>query len=223
MTMATKLSDLLVKLAFRMVARPLFHTRIVGREYIPSHGPALLVSNHLTHLDSFLIGACCDPVVRFLVWKPYYDLKLLTWAFRLARAIPIWTDPLSAAQSIKRSRGELQEGQILCAFAEGSISRTGELLPFKRGLEGIVRGLEVPIVPVHLDGLWESVFSFEGGRFLWKRTRRLRHPVVVSFGAPLPASATADKVRLAVQELGARARGAQCPPVRIARTGAAIM
>ena len=206
---AAELSDLLVKLAFRIVSRPLFRTRILGREHIPSCGPALLVSNHLTHLDAFLIGSCLDPVVRFLVWKPYFDHKLLTWCLRLAKAIPVLTDLYGAAQAIKRARAELERGCVLCVFAEGSISRTGDLLPFKRGLEAIVRGLEVPIVPVHLDGLWESVFSFEGGRFLWKRPRRWRHPVAVSFGAPMPASSTASQVRQAVQELGAHSPAAR--------------
>ena len=199
-----KLSDLLVRLAFRLVARPLFRVRILGREHIPPRGPALLVSNHLTYLDAFLIGSCLWPVVRFLVWKPYYDHKLLTWGLRLAKAIPIWTSPRSAAQAIERARGELERGHILCIFAEGSISRTGNLLPFKRGLEAIVRGLDVPIIPVHLGGLWESVFSFEGGRFFWKRPRYLRHPVVISFGAPMPASSTASEVRQAVEQLGER-------------------
>ncbi len=200
-----RLSDLVVWLAFRLIARPLFRIRILGREHIPSCGPALLVSNHLTHLDAFLIGACLGPGVRFLVWKPYYDHKLLTWGLRLAKAIPIWEVPQTAAQAIKRARGELERGHILCIFAEGSISRTGELLPFRRGLEAIVRGLDVPVVPVHLGGLWESVFSFEGGRVFWKRPRSLRHPVVVSFGGPVPASSTANDVRQAVEQLGRHA------------------
>ena len=201
---AARLSDLLVGLTFRLVARPLFRIRILGREHIPARGPALLVSNHLTHLDAFLVGACIRPVVRFLVWKPYYDYKLLTWGLRLAKAIPIWTSPRDAAQAIERARGALECGQILCIFAEGSISRTGELLPFKRGLEAIARGIDAPIVPVHLGGLWESVFSYEGGRFFWKRPRCLRHPVVISFGTPMSASSTASEVRHAVEQLGSR-------------------
>ena len=201
---AAGLSGFLVSFAFRLVARPLFRIRILGREHIPSRGPALLVSNHLTHLDAFLIGACLGPVVRFLVWKPYYDHKLWNWGLRLAKAIPVWTSPRSAARAIERARGELERGHILCIFAEGSISRTGELLPFKRGLEAIARDLDAPIIPVHLDGLWESGFSFKGGRFLWKRPRYLRHPVVISFGAPMSASSTAGEVREAVGQLGRR-------------------
>jgi acyl-[acyl-carrier-protein]-phospholipid O-acyltransferase / long-chain-fatty-acid--[acyl-carrier-protein] ligase len=199
-----RLSDILVRFAFRLVVRPLFRIRVLGSEHIPSCGPALLVSNHLTYLDAFLIGACIGPVVRFLVWKPYYDHRLLTPWLRFAQAIPIWTGHHSAAEAIERARTQLERGHILCIFAEGSISRTGKLLPFKRGLEAIVSGLDVPVVPVHLGGLWESVFSFNGGRFLWKRPRDLRHPVVISFGCPLPASSTAYEVRQAVEQLGGR-------------------
>ncbi len=201
------LSDLLVRLAYRLVARTLFRIRILGREHIPSRGPALLVSNHLTYLDAFLIGACLRPVVRFLVWKPYYDHKLLNWGLRIGKAIPIGTGPHSAARSIVRARRELESGQVLGIFAEGSISRTGELLPFKRGLEAIVRGQDAAIIPVHLSGLWESAFSFEGGRFSWKRLAGLRHRVVISFGPPLPPSSTATEARQAVAQLGAKALG----------------
>ena len=198
-----------VRLAFRLVTRPLFRIRVLGGEHIPSHGPALLVSNHLTYLDAFLIGACVGPVVRFLVWKPYYDHKLLNWGLRIAKAIPIGTGPHSAAQAIERSRRVLERDEVLCIFAEGSISRTGELLPFKRGLETIVRGLDAPMIPVHLGGLRDSVFSLDGGRFSWKRLRCLRHPVVISFGAPMPASSTATEARQAVAQLGAMALAAR--------------
>ena len=206
-----RLSDFLARLGLRLVARPLFRIRVVGSDHIPTHGPALLVSNHLTYLDGFLIGSCMRPVVRFLVWKPIYDHKLLTWGFRLAKSIPVWTKPHSAGQAIKRARSELARGQVLCVFAEGSISRTGNLLPFQRGLEAVVRGLDVPVIPVHLGGLWESVYSFEGGRFFWKRPRTLRQPVVISFGAPMPPSSTAHEVEQAVVRLSRTSSSTQTP------------
>ena len=202
---AGRLSDVLVRFALRSVAGLLFRVRILGNENIPSRGPALLVSNHLTYLDGFLIGSRLKPMVRFLVWKPYYDHKLLRWGFRLAKAIPVWTRPHGAAEAISRARGELARGHVVCIFAEGSISRNGNLLPFQRGLEAIVRDLDVPVIPVHLSGLWESVFSFKGGRFLWKRPRQLRQPVVISFGSPMPSSAKAGEVRQAVGRLGTEA------------------
>jgi acyl-[acyl-carrier-protein]-phospholipid O-acyltransferase/long-chain-fatty-acid--[acyl-carrier-protein] ligase len=111
--------------------------------------------------------------------------------------------PFAAKRAIVEARRGLERGDVIGLFAEGSISRTGEILPFQRGLEAITRDLEVPIAPVHLSGLWESVFSYRGGKFFWKRPPHLRQPVTVSFGAPLMRPSSAEDVRLAVQQLGA--------------------
>ena len=99
----------------------------------------------------------------------------------------------------------MQAGHVVCIFAEGSISRTGNMLPFKRGFERIVEGLEVPVIPVYLDRVWGSIFSFKGGRFFWKWPVAIPYPVTVAFGAPLPASTPASEVRLALQAVGTRA------------------
>jgi len=108
--------------------------------------------------------------------------------------------------SIRRARRELAERHVVCIFAEGAITRTGNMLPFKRGLEKIVQGMDVPVIPVHLDRLWGSIFSFERGKFFWKWPKRVPYPVTVSFGQPMPASeATADRVRQAILELGSNA------------------
>jgi acyl-[acyl-carrier-protein]-phospholipid O-acyltransferase / long-chain-fatty-acid--[acyl-carrier-protein] ligase len=68
-----------------------------------------------------------------------------------------------------------------------------------------MKGVEVPIIPVNLDGVWGSIFSFERGRFLWKMPRHVRYPVTVSFGSPMSPASTAIDVRSAVQELQAEA------------------
>jgi acyl-[acyl-carrier-protein]-phospholipid O-acyltransferase/long-chain-fatty-acid--[acyl-carrier-protein] ligase len=101
---------------------------------------------------------------------------------------------------------------VVCIFAEGSISRTGNMLPFKRGFERIVEGLDVPIVPVYLDRVWGSVFSFKGGRFFWKWPVRIPYPVTIAFGAPLPSSTTAAGARLALQMLGCELAADRHPP-----------
>ncbi len=92
----------------------------------------------------------------------------------------------------------------MCIFAEGQITRTGQLLPFRHGLERIMKGVEVPIIPVNLDGVWGSIFSFERGRFLWKLPRRIPYRVTVSFGKPMPPTSTAVEVRAEVQESASR-------------------
>jgi acyl-[acyl-carrier-protein]-phospholipid O-acyltransferase/long-chain-fatty-acid--[acyl-carrier-protein] ligase len=90
---------------------------------------------------------------------------------------------------------------VVCIFAEGQITRIGQMLPFRRGMERIMRGVDAPIVPVNLDDVWGSIFSFDRGRFLWKFPRTIPYPVTVSFGKPMPPTATPFEVRRAVQEL----------------------
>ena len=87
------------------------------------------------------------------------------------------------------------------------MSRTGNMLPFKRGMERIVDGLDVPMIPVHIDRMWGSIFSFERGKFFWKWPKRVPYPVTISFGAALPSTSTAFAVRQALQELASEAWG----------------
>jgi acyl-[acyl-carrier-protein]-phospholipid O-acyltransferase / long-chain-fatty-acid--[acyl-carrier-protein] ligase len=198
--------EFLVRFLLWLATHTFFKIRIVGQENVPFRGPALLVANHMSHVDGFLIGACVQRFIRFMVWKPYYEMPALNWFFRLAKAIPVGAGgPRDVAGSVKVARKELERGHVVCIFAEGAISRTGSLLPFHRGLEKIVVGLDVPVIPVHLDRLWGSIFSFERGRFFWKWPRRIPYPVTVSFGAPMPSTVQAHEVRQAILELGSEA------------------
>ncbi len=198
--------EFLVRFLLWLATHTLFKIRIVGQENVPFRGPALLVANHMSHVDGFLIAACVQRFIRFMVWKPYYQMGALNWFFRLAKAIPVGAGgPRDVVASIKAARKELEAGHVVCIFAEGAISRTGNLLPFRRGLEKIVEDLNVPVIPVHLDRLWGSIFSFERGRFLWKWPKRVPYPVTVSFGTPMPSTAQAHEVRRAILELGSEA------------------
>ena len=107
--------------------------------------------------------------------------------------------------ALAKAREELKRGHVVCIFAEGAITRTGSLQPFKRGMEKIAHGAGVPLIPTHLDRLWGSVFSFAGGKFFGKWPLRIAQPVTVSFGEPMAAGANAQEVRQAVMELGAEA------------------
>ncbi len=90
---------------------------------------------------------------------------------------------------------------MVCIFAEGKITRTGELDEFQRGFERIMNGNDAPIVPVALVGVWGSIFSFENGRFFWKWPKKFPYHVTVRFGKNLPATATPEEVRGAVERL----------------------
>ncbi|HEY7170956.1 MAG TPA: acyl-[ACP]--phospholipid O-acyltransferase [Vicinamibacterales bacterium] len=203
--------EFLVRFTLWLFTHTVYRIRIVGQDNVPFRGPALLVCNHLSHVDGALVGACVQRFIRFLVYKPYYEHWLLHPVMKLMKVIPIAAGRQAPA-ALEHARHELERGHVVCIFAEGAISRTGNLLPFKRGMERIVDGLDVPIVPVYLDRVWGSIFSFKGGRFFWKWPLRIPYPVTVAFGRPLPATATAAQVRLAIQTLGCDLAMERRPP-----------
>lgn len=197
------LPDSLLRFLLWMLTHTVYRIRVMGRDNIPEKGGALFVSNHLSFIDALLLIASTDRFVRFLVFKGYYEHWLIKPFARMMRAIPISSDirPREMIRSLREARQSVVDGEVVCIFAEGQITRIGQMLPFRRGFERIMHGLEAPIIPVNLAGVWGSIFSFERGRFLWKLPRRLFAPVVISFGKPMPTESSSLDVRQAVQEL----------------------
>ncbi len=208
----TILPDFLIRFSLWLFTHTIYRIRIRGQEHVPFKGPALLVCNHVSLVDGLLVGACIQRFVRFMVWKPYYEHKAFHWLLKRMNTIPVAGTRSGVVECLERAREELKAGHVVCIFAEGAISRTGNMLPFKRGFERIVEGLDVPIIPVHLDGLWGSIFSFKEGKFVTKMPRFIPYPVTVSFGKALPSSSKAEAVRLAVSELGSDAIGERRRP-----------
>jgi acyl-[acyl-carrier-protein]-phospholipid O-acyltransferase / long-chain-fatty-acid--[acyl-carrier-protein] ligase len=201
------LPDSLLRLVLFMVTHSIYRIRVEGRDHIPESGGALFVSNHMSLVDALLLLASTDRPIRFLMFKDIYDQPHIKPFAKMIRAIPISSQlrPRDMIHSLREASDAIRSGEIVCIFAEGQITRIGQLLPFRRGMERIMKGVNAPIVPVNLDGVWGSIFSYERGRFLWKLPRQIPYPVTVSFGAPMPASATAFAVREAVQELQSEA------------------
>lgn len=215
----------LVRFGVRCLIAALYRVRVLGAANVPAQGGALLVSNHVSLMDGFLVGwAARHRHVRFMIWRPYYDHWAFRWPLRALRTIPVdLGGPRAMTAAIQAARRELQDGHVVCIFAEGSVTRTGNLLPFKRGMEKIAEGLDVPVIPVHLHGVWHSIFSFAGGSFLGNTPRRWPYSVTVSFGEPLEQPLSAWAARQAVEELGSEAaqltREGSTLPVRFVRMG----
>jgi len=203
----TQLPEWLGRLVLFFFTHIFYRVKVVGRDNFPEKTGALLVSNHMSFVDALLLIASTDRPIRFLMYKGIYDKRFVKPFAKIVKAIPISSEqrPRDMIRSLRTASDALRDDEIVCIFAEGQITRTGQLLPFRRGLERIMKGVEVPIIPVNLDGVWGSIFSFERGRFLWKMPRHLRYPVTVSFGRPMPPESTAIQVRSAVQELQAEA------------------
>jgi acyl-[acyl-carrier-protein]-phospholipid O-acyltransferase/long-chain-fatty-acid--[acyl-carrier-protein] ligase len=188
-----------------LLTRTVYRVRVAGLENVPKQGGALLVCNHLSFIDWLLVLAAQPRFIRFLVYAPYANRWGFRHLLRWAKVIPIDGSggPRAILKALHAASGALAAGELVCIFAEGTISRTGFLLPFHRGFEQIVKRSAVPIVPVCLDQVWGSVFSFAGGKFFWKLPRHLPYPVGVAFGPPMLPTSSAAAVRLAIQKLSA--------------------
>ena len=198
------------------ILRTIYRIRTSGLENVPEGG-ALLVSNHLSHVDALVIGAALSRLeVRFLMHRSIFAIPFVGSFSRWMGAMPVSSDdsPEAKAKSLAEAAETARSGQLVCIFAEGGISRSGALLPFARGLEAIAREAKVPIVPVGLDRLWGSIFSFSEGRFFWKRPKRIPYPVEVSIGAPMAFDSERWQVRAAVAELVARSRESRTAKTR---------
>lgn len=194
-----------IKFTAWLAAHTFYRIRIYQRQFMPEHGGALLVPNHISWVDGLLLFCTSPRPVRMVV-----DGTLLTnwWTRGLCKivgGIPIRNTPKAARHAIDTARAALENGELVCIFPEGGITRSGQLQSFRSGVLEIQRGTGAPIVPVYLDELWGSIFSFRGGRFFWKWPTAWPRNVSIWFGKPIYDPPDIFTVRQAVQDLGADA------------------
>ncbi|MEE8126025.1 MAG: acyl-[ACP]--phospholipid O-acyltransferase [Nitrospirales bacterium] len=199
-----KLPETFIRLILVLFTHTLYRLTIIGRDHIPQKGGALLVPNHVSFIDGLLLLAITDRPIRFLVDQHYFDHRFLHPFAKIMGAIPISSNgtPREILQALREAGRLLDQGELICIFPEGQITRTGNLLPFRSGFTRIVKGRDIPIIPINLDRVWGSIFSFIGGRFLAKWPTRIPYPITLSIGHPLPSTTSAEVLRQTVQELG---------------------
>ena len=182
----------LVRLVYRVV--------VSGRENLPAGG-FLLLPNHITWVDAILLQLACPRRIRFIIDDTYYRHRFLNPFLQLTGCIPITSR--RAKDAMRAAADAIRAGDIVCLFPEGQLSRSGTLLRLRRGYELIARQAEAPVVPVWLDQLWGSIFSYQGGRSFTKWPRSFPYPVAIAFGKPLqPEEADIATVREELLKLG---------------------
>ena len=189
-----------------LVSHTAYKIRVHGRENLPETGAALLAPNHITWLDGLFLVAISPRPIRLVIAD---DLVQSWWARGLAKimgAIPIRRRaPKATRSAIETAREALNNGELVCIFPEGGISRTRQLQEFRPGTLDLLRGTSAAVIPVYLDELWGSIFSFRGGRFFWKWPSLRSRPVSIWFGSRIERPESIHDVRQAVQDLGAEA------------------
>src|SRR6266704_5649482 len=170
----------------RLLVRCFYRVTAIGMENLPSGG-FLLVPNHISWVDALVLQLACPRPIRYVIDQAYYHRPTLRPILRAIGCIPI--NIRHSHSAIRAAAERIAAGEIVCVFPEGQLERTGTLLRLQRGYELIARHANAQVVPVWLDQLWGSIFSFQGGRFFTKFPKRIPYPVTIAFGRPLKAQA----------------------------------
>jgi acyl-[acyl-carrier-protein]-phospholipid O-acyltransferase/long-chain-fatty-acid--[acyl-carrier-protein] ligase len=193
-----------VRFCIWLLTNSVYRIKIIGDEHVPYRGPALLIANHVTFLDSFFIGATIQRFVRFLMHHDYYKLPVMNRFFKLMFAIDIYPEAghESVAKSLQKAKEELKAGHVVCIFPEGKLTRDGNLNEFRPGFETVMKDMNCPIIPIYMHNVWGSIFSWEGGRVLKKWPKKIPYPITVEYGKPLPAQTKAAQAEAVIRAMG---------------------
>lgn len=205
------LPEFLMRFVMWIMMKVMYRLRAEGTERVPAEGPAILVCNHVSFVDGFIVAAAIRRPVRFVMWYRIYQLPILNWLFRAGRAIPIAgrrEDPVLMEAAFDTVKKALSEGELVGIFPEGLITYDGEISPFKSGIERMLEESPVAVIPMALKGLWGSWFSRRGGPAMAKRPfRRFRSKVDLVVGEPVaPSDASPAHLESLVRAMRGEAR-----------------
>jgi len=185
------------------VARALHRVRVEGVEHVPREGGVLLVSNHASWFDGPLVLSVLERPVRFVVDRRLTQQPALAWYLAQMRVVLISAEdpPRQLLAGLRDVRTALSAGEIVCIYPEGRLTRDGRIGEFRAGFEHMVGGMDVPVVPVAIRGVWGSFFSYRYGKPMAHVPRRLRPHAILRFGAPLSTRTSKDEMRRRVVAL----------------------
>lgn len=163
-----------------------YNTTFVGFDKIPKNGPAIIIANHTSYLDGVIIQAACPRPIRFVIDHYIYNLPVVNYFMHYNRAIPILAKKESVGKALDTISSALDSGDLVGIFPEGQLTYTGILGRFKPGIEWIVDRDPVPVYPIVIIGMWDSMFSrkYRKSSLRWI-PRSFRRKVVAICGDPI--------------------------------------
>src|SRR5262252_8395172 len=170
----------------RPLVRFFYRVNALGLKNLPEGG-FLLLPNHITWIDALVLQVACPRPIRYIIDQEFYHKPSLRPFLSTVGCIPI--DSRKARSAIRAATECIEAGEIVCLFPEGQLTRSGTLLRLRRGYELIAQHANAKVVPVWLDRLWGSIFSFQGGKFFTKWPKEWPYRVTVAFGKPIEANA----------------------------------
>lgn len=158
----TVVPEFLMRLIVWFLVSIFYRIRAKGLENIPHDGAAVLACNHVSFIDPLILGGYIRRPVRFIMYYKIYNIPVLKWLFKAAKAIPIAgykEDPEMYEKAFIEVKKALDEGDLVGIFPEGGLTSDGTIQPFKNGIEKIISETPVDVIPMSLSNLWGSLFS----------------------------------------------------------------
>ncbi|WP_143158896.1 MFS transporter [Rubritalea squalenifaciens] len=189
------------------IFRIFYRQKILNAERMPETGGVLILPNHVTYLDAFVLTAASPRPIRFLMFEGYFKKGgLIRWFVKMFDTVPI--SKTKAKEALQVAAEAVKQGGVVCIFPEGQLTRSGSMNEMKRGFEMIARKADCPVMPVYMDGLWGSIFSFERGKFIKKVPYKMPYGVTVAWGEPVSSrEMNSTRLRKELYELSAEAFG----------------
>jgi len=199
----TIVPEFLMRFLSWVMVRTLYRLRPHGIEAnVPDEGAALLVCNHVSYMDALILSATIPRPVRFVMYYKIFNIPVMRWIFRTAKAIPIAgarEDPALMQRAFDEVDAALAEGELVCIFPEGALTRDGAMAAFKSGVEKILERRPVPVVPMALRGMWSSMWSRRDTRLGRMRVPRRFRATVEVVAAPAVDGHSTDAAALEAQ------------------------
>lgn len=187
-TLYAKYSKFSLRLWAGFIANILYKVKIINAESLPKNGPYIVAVNHVSFMDWLLVMASVPEPVHFIIDYNYYYAPGMPFWFKQAHLIPIATRRESAEvleAAFENISKEIKEGSVLGIFPEGMITRDGSLARIQPGIQKIIKKDPIPIVLLSIEGIWGSIFSFEGGKVILKFPKSFRKKITMTFSDPI--------------------------------------
>lgn len=200
----SQMPEFVLRFMIWMLSHSMYRVTHKDLNHIPDEGAALIVCNHVSYVDALLLAGACRRPIRFVMDESIFNNPLLGWFFKIAKTIPICAQAKNAEtfeNAFKQIKHELDDGNVVCIFPEGKLTRNGEINTFKKGVERILEETPVPVVPMAIQGLWGSFFSHEGSG-IFNSGKRFWSKVNIIASEPVDAeSAGSEMLQERVQQL----------------------
>jgi 1-acyl-sn-glycerol-3-phosphate acyltransferase len=201
----TLVPEFLLRFVAWLLVNVMYRLRAQGLGKIPERGPALLICNHVGYVDAIVISAACRRPIRFIMESTIFKIPVLRQIFKGMKAIPVAPakeDPAVYERAFDIVARELRDGNLVCIFPEGRLTKDGEIAEFRPGMMRILKETSVPVVPLAVSGLWNSMFSRKYGPIWMRWPRRFWPHIDLRVGDPIaPESASLEVMRERVMAL----------------------